>query len=236
MLSSAAEPFPDPPEGFKAIREGVSSILVPSNQSVFYNPVQEFNRDLSMLVAHLFSQLFLREQSERIKAKPNGENLTIAGTFKILDALTASGFRAIRYAHQVPLASQIVSNDLDNGVRETISANIAHNRIRDNLIKINIQDAKYHLCLCFLPRSFFMYQEAERRSFFDLIDIDPYGSASPFLDAAVQVISPGGLLAITSTDMAVLCGVHPGTCFAKYQGLPLHADYSQEMVKRCLLP
>lgn len=76
-----------------------------------------------------------------------------------------------------------------------------------------------------------MYQEAGKQSFFDLIDVDPYGSASPFLDAAVQAVSSGGLLAITSTDMAVLCGVHPGTCFAKYQGVPLHSDYSQEMVR-----
>lgn len=75
-----------------------------------------------------------------------------------------------------------------------------------------------------------MYQEASQRKYFDLIDIDPYGSASPFLNAAVQAICPGGLLALTCTDMAVLCGVHPGTCFAKYQGVPLHSDYSQEMV------
>lgn len=44
------------PEGFKAIKEGISSILVPINNSVFYNPVQEFNRDLSVVVVRVFSE------------------------------------------------------------------------------------------------------------------------------------------------------------------------------------
>ena len=38
----------------------------------------------------------------------------------------------------------------------------------------------------------------------------PYGTAAPFLDAAVQSIADGGLLAVTCTDLAVLCGLpHP---------------------------
>ena len=36
---------------------------------------------------------------------------------------------------------------------------------------------------------------------FDIVDLDPYGSASPFLDGAVQSVTDGGLLAITCTDM-----------------------------------
>lgn len=41
---------------------------------------------------------------------------------------------------------------------------------------------------------------------YDVIDLDPYGSAAPFLDAAVQSVADGGLLCITCTDMAVLSG------------------------------
>ena len=37
---------------------------------------------------------------------------------------------------------------------------------------------------------------------YDVIDLDPYGSAAPFLDAAVQAIADGGLLSVTCTDMA----------------------------------
>lgn len=38
------------------------------------------------------------------------------------------------------------------------------------------------------------------------IDLDPYGTAAPFLDSAVQATEDGGLMAITCTDLAVLAG------------------------------
>jgi tRNA (guanine26-N2/guanine27-N2)-dimethyltransferase len=41
---------------------------------------------------------------------------------------------------------------------------------------------------------------------FDVVDLDPYGSAAMFLDAAVQSVADGGLLAVTCTDKGVLCG------------------------------
>ncbi len=34
------------PAGFKQVREGQAAILFPQSGEVFYNPVQEFNRDL----------------------------------------------------------------------------------------------------------------------------------------------------------------------------------------------
>lgn len=41
---------------------------------------------------------------------------------------------------------------------------------------------------------------------FDVVDLDPYGSCSVFLDSAVQAVRDGGLLCITSTDLATICG------------------------------
>ncbi len=51
-----------------------------------------------------------------------------------------------------------------------------------------------------------MYLRRRPRDRFSIIDLDPYGSPTPFLDAAVQSVADGGLLCITCTDMAVLCG------------------------------
>ena len=65
---------------------------------------------------------------------------------------------------------------------------------------------------------------------FDVVDIDPYGGAGIFLDGAVQCVSDGGLLCVTCTDMAVLCGNHMEACFAKYSIVPLHTRYCHEMV------
>lgn len=50
------------------VTEGKAEILFPDSNSVFYNPVQEFNRDLSTAVIKLFSQELLNGKRKR---KPN---------------------------------------------------------------------------------------------------------------------------------------------------------------------
>lgn len=65
---------------------------------------------------------------------------------------------------------------------------------------------------------------------FDAIDLDPYGSASTFLDSAVQAVSDGGILLITCTNMGVLCGNHSEACFGKYGSMSLKAKFCHEMV------
>ena len=44
-----------------------------------------------------------------------------------------------------------------------------------------------------------MYQHRDVASRFDVIDLDPYGTASPFLDSAVQAVADGGLMCVTCT-------------------------------------
>ena len=38
----------------------------------------------------------------------------------------------------------------------------------------------------------------------DVVDLDPYGTAAPFIDAAVQSVNDTGLLCVTCTDLSVL--------------------------------
>jgi tRNA (guanine26-N2/guanine27-N2)-dimethyltransferase len=80
-----------------------------------------------------------------------------------------------------------------------------------------------------------MHQARANSSFFDIIDLDPYGSAAPFLDAAVQSISNGGLLCVTCTDMAVLSGNHSEACYAKYGSMPIKTRACHEMALRIIL-
>ena len=66
-----------------------------------------------------------------------------------------------------------------------------------------------------------MYMHREEKHRVDVVDLDPYGTAAPFIDAAVQCIKDGGqdcslarshtisskklgLLCITCTDLSVL--------------------------------
>ena len=70
---------------------------------------------------------------------------------------------------------------------------------------------------------------------FDVLDLDPYGSPSIFLDSALQSVADGGLLMCTATDMAVLCGNNSEVCMSKYGAYPLRGDYCHEMAVRILL-
>jgi tRNA G26 N,N-dimethylase Trm1 len=39
-----------------------------------------------------------------------------------------------------------------------------------------------------------MYSHSPERNRVDVVDLDPYGTAAPFIDAAVQCITDGGML------------------------------------------
>eukprot|EP00742_Colponemidia_sp_Colp-10_P014060 GILJ01015928.1.p1 GENE.GILJ01015928.1~~GILJ01015928.1.p1 ORF type:complete len:614 (-),score=102.02 GILJ01015928.1:117-1958(-) len=69
----------------------------------------------------------------------------------------------------------------------------------------------------------------------DIVDLDPYGTASPFLDPAMQCVKEGGLMCITSTDSAILCGTYPETAHAKYNSMAIRHSACHEMAVRILL-
>ena len=51
---------------------------------------------------------------------------------------------------------------------------------------------------------------------FDIVDLDPYGSVVPFLDASVESIKDGGLMCITCTDNKVTAGPDLTKCYYYY--------------------
>jgi tRNA G26 N,N-dimethylase Trm1 len=74
-----------------------------------------------------------------------------------------------------------------------------------------------------------MYSHSTNRV--DVVDLDPYGTATPFIDAAIQAIASDGLLCVTCTDMSVLAGIgYPEKCFANYGGSPVKQEYTHEVV------
>lgn len=77
---------------------------------------------------------------------------------------------------------------------------------------------------------FFREVMFKNRKGFEAIDLDPYGCPSIFLDSAVQSVKDGGILLVTSTDMAVLCGNAPSTCYVKYGAISLRNKACHEMV------
>jgi tRNA (guanine26-N2/guanine27-N2)-dimethyltransferase len=68
----------------------------------------------------------------------------------------------------------------------------------------------------------------------DVIDLDPYGSAIALIDSAIVSVKSEGLLCVTFTDMSVLCGNYPETCYYKYGSIPYRTSFCHE-VNRSLI-
>lgn len=138
----------------------------------------------------------------------------------VLEALSASGLRALRYWKEVRGLTHIVANDLSEAAVATIRRNISLNGVSEADVEAHHGDA-----------TLYMHELRSKSKRFTVVDLDPYGSAAPFLDAAVQAVEEGGLLMVTCTDMAVLSGNHHDACWAKYGVMPIHAKYCHEMVR-----
>nr|OQO22902.1 hypothetical protein B0A51_08454 [Rachicladosporium sp. CCFEE 5018] len=154
--------------------------------------------------------------------------------FRILDALSATGLRALRYAQEIPFATAIMANDMSRDAVRSIALNVKHNGLEDK-ITANIGNALAHMySVTFPPSDSHGPDHISHR--YDVIDLDPYGTASPFIDAALHALNDGGLLCVTCTDSAVFasCG-YPEKTFALYGGLPIKGPHSHEGGLRLIL-
>uniref|UniRef100_A0A7S0TBB0 tRNA (guanine(26)-N(2))-dimethyltransferase n=1 Tax=Pseudo-nitzschia delicatissima TaxID=44447 RepID=A0A7S0TBB0_9STRA len=169
----------------------------------------------------------------------------------VLDALAASGLRSIRYWKEIPGVKHVTINDLLEAAVERAHNNLRNNKIDPSVMLDDNADRKYGICVNHGDATHEMYMSrrpqslqinektklsAKQQPMWDVIDLDPYGSAAPFLDGAVQAVENGGLLCITCTDMAALGGSHPETAYGRYASLPIQsAKYLQELALRILL-
>ena len=147
--------------------------------------VQEFNRDISIAAI----QQFINDRSSSTH-KTNGNSDEQGVT--ILEALSATGLRSIRYAKELNGVKEIVANDISKRAVASIQRNVDANAV-SNLVTPSHSDA-----------TMVMYNHRSKDNRFDIVDLDPYGSPTPFLDGAVQSVEEGGLLCVTATDLAVL--------------------------------
>uniref|UniRef100_A0A9J2Q936 tRNA (guanine(26)-N(2))-dimethyltransferase n=1 Tax=Ascaris lumbricoides TaxID=6252 RepID=A0A9J2Q936_ASCLU len=212
--------------------EGSAKIVFTGPSSAFYNPVQEFNRDLTITVLQQFSEDYRKsfergktddDNDEPLAKKAKQIQLEEDGAIRILDALSASGLRAIRFAKEVPHISKVLANDFSEQAVETIKKNIIVNEVQ-HIVESRFGDA---------VSAMMEHRSLDKR--FHAIDLDPYGSASIFLDSAVQAVADRGILMVTCTDMAVLCGNTPEACYNKYGSVALRHKCCHEFAIRVLL-
>ena len=176
-----------------AVEEARDGASEGSGDSVFFNPTQELNRDLTVAV--------LRAYRER---KPR------ASTY--LDAMTATGVRAVRAAAE---GYEVTGCDLDPDAVALARENLARNDLDG---RVAARDARALL-----------YDDGP----FDVVDVDPFGTPMPFVDAAFA--NARDLVCVTATDTAPLCGAHQRSGIRKYATLPQNTEYHAEMGLRVLL-
>lgn len=185
------------------IENGVKIIKTPET---FYNPAQKINRDLTILCIN-----------EYIKSTPRPQ---------IFEAMSATGLRGIRFAKELK-ECDIFLNDSS---LESVNI-IKHNLLNNDINKTdNDNNFRYNQKEIFVTNSDCNVILCKNVNKFDVIDIDPFGSPTPFINNALYSIKHNGLLCLTSTDTGVLCS-NRKKCLVKYNtliapGNPAHHDHA----------
>ncbi len=129
-----------------------------------------------------------------------------------LDAMGATGARGIRVARECRIPVTI--NDRDPRAVEVIRRNAARAGVPAEITRCDVN----HLL-------------SSRR--FDAVDLDPFGTPAPFVDAAAR--SARKYLFVTATDTAPLCGAHARAGARRYFAHPVNNEYHGETGLRTLL-
>jgi tRNA (guanine26-N2/guanine27-N2)-dimethyltransferase len=141
----------------------------------------------------------------------------------ICEPLAGCGVRGIRFAAEVSNVKKVIINDINKEAFKLANHNVKMNSLQE-LVLVKNEDANLLLAT---------YNAPYKR--FDVIDIDPFGPPVPYIDSTIRALRNGGLIALTATDMAPLCGVHPKACIRKYGGKPLRTEYCHELAVRLLI-
>jgi tRNA (guanine26-N2/guanine27-N2)-dimethyltransferase len=202
----------------EVVKEGNASIVVPRLEAYVTEPWEYapskapvfYNplMELNRDIAVLALQVYQQIQGKKLS---------------VCEPLTGCGIRGVRFAAEVEGVQKVILNDINPKAAKLAQFNAEFNKLTKRALVLN-EDANLLLSRYAAPR---------RR--FHFIDVDPFGPPAPYLDAAIRALSNGGLLALTATDMAPLCGVHPNACIRKYGGRPLRTEYCHELAIRLLI-
>jgi tRNA (guanine26-N2/guanine27-N2)-dimethyltransferase len=141
---------------------------------------------------------------------------------EVCEPMCGCGVRGIRLTLEAG-AGEVLMGDLNPSGVQISEENARRNGVSDK-VTVRFMDANLILNLHSSPTNRF-----------DYVDIDPFGSPSEFLDSSVRATRDGGVIALTATDMAPLCGVSPTACLRKYGGKPLRTVYTHEVALRLVV-
>ncbi|MGH0175223.1 UNVERIFIED_CONTAM: hypothetical protein FKN15_069799 [Acipenser sinensis] len=231
-LSMDSESVGAPRTGLKSgetlITEGKADIIFPSANEVFYNPVQEFNRDLTCAVLTEFARQQLDAKGIRLEVPGEEEGAVSPSesepgqdreaerspdtpTGHCEEAQSRERERTARVGECCEEGLRILEGLAASGLRSirfakevpgirSVTANDFSARAVE-LIKRNVEhnEVQELVTPSHADASMLLYAARGKKDRYDVIDLDPYGSPAQFLDAAVQAVSEGGECGDTGT-------------------------------------
>jgi len=138
------------------------------------------------------------------------------------DGLSGLGARGLRVANEINGVKKVVVNDTNPKALELASKSAKLNGL--NNFEISEEE-----CCRFLSS----HSRKEQRS--SIVDIDPFGSPSKYIDCGIRATIHGGVLSLTATDLQVLHGLFNDACKRRYGGIPIRTEYGDEIAIRLIL-
>ena len=129
-----------------------------------------------------------------------------------LDAMGGTGVRGLRVAGECRVPVTI--ND-----RSPMAVDLIRRNVEESGIPVEVTHSDVNVLL------------SSRH--FDAVDLDPFGTPAPYVDAAAR--STGRFLYVTATDTAPLCGAHKKAGIRRYFAVPGNTEYHAEVGLRVLL-
>ena len=143
------------------------------------------------------------------------------GTF--CDAMAGVGARGIRAANEVGSMSEVSLVDFNDLALGLARRSASLNRVRGRC-SFSVSET-----------SSYLHSRFGRDQRFDFVDLDPFGSPVRQIQAGLSATAEGGVLSVTATDTAVLCGVHRSTCVRRYGSTSINNHFHHETGVRILL-
>ena len=139
------------------------------------------------------------------------------------DSMAGVGARGIRVANEVRRVSALTLVDFNGDALKLARRSASLNGIARKCVFSNSESSAY----------LYSRYGSERR--FDYVDVDPFGTPIRQLQAALSATADGGVLSVTATDTAVLCGVYPKVSLRRYGAASLNNRFNHESGIRILL-
>ncbi|KAM7499441.1 hypothetical protein LguiA_023855 [Lonicera macranthoides] len=151
---------------------------------------------------------------------------TSKGNLRVLDAMCGCGVRSLRYLVESE-ANFVLANDANENYCGVIMSNLSQ------VPRVSGEERRWLVTHSDANR--IMTEYYLQKDFFDLIDVDSFGSDSTYLRSAFNALKLGGLIYITSTDGYTSGGHRPQHCLDSYGAYIRPMPYSNEIGLRMVI-